>query len=851
MSEANYAEQRQHPRFRPDRLRSDLGDVVDLSRSGARVLVRQEIEGSVPLTLHTTNQGPIAVHGRVQWRRALGGREFMVGLAFEQVDAAARPALDQLVSDVAQGVSQAGGPGSGVPTRGRAGRGLVLLGLLVVVGGGALLTHETWAPVLVPALSEHLSLAPPLTAWACFLIGALLVIVGLTEWVAPPARRDATGPGHETAAAAAGLAVMPAAGGGTAAPPATAAGAAGPGARTMSTEHLLNCILESSLGGVSVLKAVRSEDRRVVDFEVQLINRAAENLLGKSEVMVIGHRLSQVFPCLMNHAIFNDLSSTVLTGLPVQQQYRLDNGRWVQLAVVQLGDGLAVTFADTTEQHHAQARLRHVAYHDELTGLPNRKMLMEHLEKAMNRARRFPERKLAVLFLDFDRFKIVNDTLGHDIGDLLLNSISGRLRENIRSVDVAGPGRANGGAGGGFAAQEGVNHMSARLGGDEFVVMLDGLESGEDALKIADRLLKTFNEPHMLDGHRVVSTASIGIVLSGDGHETVDELLRDADTAMYQAKHTGKGRYVVFDRQMHETLVAQAQLENDLRDAVKAEDFTLVYEPIVEVETGRVVGFETLIRWDHKTRGRVSPEEFVPLAEELNLIVPVGAWVIRQSCTQLARWKAAGDEDAFLNINLSRAQLYDGDLVNLLAHEIMTHGLDPSRIRLEITETMVMNDVGEMRAKLVELKELGVRLALDDFGTGHSSLNVLQELPLDILKIDRSFIANAGDAVRRYGAIIATITELARNLDMQVIAEGIERQEQVDLLRSLHCDHAQGWLYSRAIDADEAAAMIVMRPELGHDTGASPDATGMHDPAASGRLEPLSMADDGDVPEAA
>ena len=358
-------------------------------------------------------------------------------------------------------------------------------------------------------------------------------------------------------------------------------------------------------------------------------------------------------------------------------------------------------------------------------------------------------------------------------------------------------------------------HISARLGGDEFVVMLDGVDDEAAAIAVANRLLTTFNEPHMLDGHRVVSTASIGIVMCSDNYKTVDELLRDADTAMYQAKNSGKARYVVFDRQMHETLVAQAELESDLREAVKNEDFSLVYEPIVEVASGKVVGFETLIRWNHDARGKVSPEDFVPMAEELNLIVPVGAWVIRRSCEQLARWRQMGEGDVFVNINLSRAQLYDGDLVNLLADQIMRHGLDPSRIRLEITETMVMNDVGEMREKLVQLKELGVKLALDDFGTGHSSLNVLQVLPLDILKIDRSFIANAGDAVRRYGAIIATITELARNLDMQVIAEGIERQEQVDLLRSLHCDHAQGWLYSRAINADAAAAMITERPVLG------------------------------------
>ncbi len=801
MADADFAEQRQHPRYRPDRLRCDLGEVVDLSRSGARVLCRQEISGSIPLTVFSVNHGEIKIRGRVQWRRALGHREFMVGVAFEQVPADMRPVLDQLVREVAGGVSQAS-PGAGRSAGSRTGVLLGLAGLGVLAVGAALLTYPTWGPRFLPQAEEWYQLAPPLTAWACFLVGGLLAATGLTEIVSPMTSADQQRPSPGAAKAPRG---------GAAPNPGVPAHRAGeeadPPRYQMSTEHLLNCILESSLGGVSVLKAVRHDNRRVVDFEVQLINRAAENLLGKSEVMLTGQLLSKVFPCLMGHAIFNDLSSTVLTGLPVQKQYRLDNGRWVQLAVVQLGDGLAVTFADTTEQHHAQARLRHVAYHDELTGLPNRKLLMEHLEKAMNRAQRFPERKLAVLFLDFDRFKIVNDTLGHEVGDLLLNSISGRLRENIRSVDTA--------ATTGGDVSGGSEQISARLGGDEFVVMLDGLENQDAAIAVANRLLSAFNEPHQLDGHRVVSTASIGIVMNSDSYRTVDELLRDADTAMYQAKNSGKARYVVFDRQMHEELVAQAELESDLREAVKNEDFALVYEPIVDVVSGHVVGFETLIRWEHAERGMVAPDAFVPMAEELNLIVPVGAWVIRQSCEQLARWRHMGQPDIFLNINLSRAQLYDGDLVNLLAHEIMRHGLDPSCIRLEITETMVMNDVGEMKTKLVELKELGVKLALDDFGTGHSSLNVLQELPLDILKIDRTFIANAGDAVRRYGAIIATITDLARNLDMQVIAEGIERQEQIDLLRSLNCDHAQGWIYSRPVDSDGAAALIVERPVLG------------------------------------
>ncbi|MEE9404717.1 MAG: EAL domain-containing protein [Algisphaera sp.] len=795
MSDSSYTEQRQHPRYRPDRLHCDLGEIVDISRGGARVLCRQEFEGSMPMTLYTAQQGDLLIQGRIQWRRSLGNRETIMGVAFEEVDATTRPALDQLVEDVSQGLSQMiEGHSSSTTSLGvRAGWVLMSLGLLTAVIGGLLLTQPAWGPRYLPGQAAFFEMIPPLSAWACFLVGGLLLVTGLAELI-----------GSGESAADSRKADMFS----SARPPVTvdrpvdesSSGAS----RLMNPEHLLNGILDSSLGGVSVLKAIRLEgDRQVIDFEVQLINRAAENLLGKSEVMVTGHKISEVFPCLMTHTILGDLCSTVMTGLPVQKQYRLDNGRWVQLAVVQLSDGLVVTFADTSEQNHAQARLRHVADHDELTGLPNRKLLMEHLDKAMSRARRFPDRKLAVLFLDFDRFKIVNDTLGHEVGDLLLNSISGRLRENIRSVDTA--------AGGGFGGEQ----ISARLGGDEFVVMLDGLENEEAAITVANRLLKTFSEPHTLDGHRVVSTASIGIVISSDAYETVDELLRDADTAMYQAKNSGKARYVVFDRQMHEALVEQAELESDLREAVKNEDFTLVYEPIVEVDTGKIAGFETLIRWTHKTRGKVSPENFVPMAEELNLIIPVGAWVIKHSCKQLARWKEMGAENLFLNINLSRAQLYDSDLVNLLAHEIMHHSLDPSCIRLEITETMVMDDVKEMKSKLVQLKELGIQLALDDFGTGHSSLNVLQELPLDILKIDRSFIANAGDAVRRYGAIIATITELAHNLDMEVIAEGIEQHKQLDLLKGLRCQYAQGWLYSRAVDADAAAVMIREDPVLG------------------------------------
>jgi len=778
MSQLTVTEKRQYGRHRPNGLACNLGQVVDLSQGGMRLLSKRERQGSQTVVLSTPRQGKLTLAGRVAWRREIGFREHVLGITFEDVAKEDRPRLDQLVEDIKAGQSQTTSRRVGgwhwwmaVTT--------AFVGVGAVATGRAFQVTDRWAPRWFPEHTETLIHLAPVMSWVGLIAGGLLVLTGLSEMVRRPIqsrrskipseaqspqlrRGDRPKPGDEYQ-------------------------------KLHQSQYLLNCILESSLGGVGVIKAVRDGDE-IVDFEIQLVNRAAEDLLGKNEVMLVGKPLSKALPCLVEHSMFQEMASAVRTGLPSQKEYRLESGRWMQIALVQLGDGLAVTFADTTERHHAQARLRHVAYHDELTGLPNRKLLMEHIEKSLVRSQANRGHRFAVLFLDFDRFKIVNDTLGHEVGDMLLNSISQRLRENIRDADTST-----------FAGQF---QLPARLGGDEFVVLLDGIGDEQDAVAVARRLLHTFSQPHQLGSHRVVSTASIGIVLSNDEYDCVDEMLRDADTAMYEAKNSGKARYVMFDQHMHDTLIEQAKLERDLREAVAAEDFSLVYEPIVELEGGTVAGFEALIRWDHAERGVVPPSDFIPLAEELNIIGPVGEWVVKQSCRQLARWREMGMRDIFLNVNLSRAQLYDGDLVGMIREQIETHELDPARLSLEITETMVVNDVVEMAEKLRELKELGVQLALDDFGTGHSSLNVLQELPLDILKIDRTFIANAGDAVRRYGAIIATITELARNLDMCVIAEGIEREEQVSLLRGLKCDYAQGWLFSRAVDADGAAAML-------------------------------------------
>ena len=771
-------EQRRDQRPTVEGMRCSLGYVLDLSNGGARLLTPRPLRGRQTLVLHTARMGELRLEAEVQWRSRLAFREHVVGLRFNALGTVERRALGNLVDQAARGVSPS--------TLHRRGRGvaaaLFLLGLAAAGLGYLALRHPGTLdalPALAALHAQHGRLVPP----AAFGGAGLLAVVGLTLWTRKPApgpRRVTADRRHEPA---------PGRRAGEAPPPDTEL------LELRRGQHVLNTILESSLTGIVVLRAERGTSRTVTGLEVRLANPAAAQLVGRDVSQLVGRPLADTLPCLRDHTLYADLISVVESGLPLNKHYKIGNpAKWYQLAVVQLGDGLTVTFADTTDQHLAQDKLRHVAYHDELTKLPNRKLLMEHLDKAFHRSQRFADHHCALLFLDFDRFKFVNDTLGHDIGDLLLINIAKRLRENLRAADTA--------------ASAGQEQLSARLGGDEFVVLLDGVKDESQAVAVAERLLAAFNEPHLLDGHTVVSTASIGIALSRDAYGHVDELLRDADTAMYRAKQSGKARYVVFDQTMHDKLLEEAQMEKDLRAAVAEGAFSLVYEPIVDLAGGGVTGFEALIRWRHPTRGELSPAAFLPLAEELNLVLPLGEWVVRNALRELKRWRDAGHTDAVVHLNLARAQLYDERLTELLRRELAEHGLPPGHVVVEVTEKTVMHDAKAAGPALGRLKALGVGVALDDFGTGHSSLNLLQQLPLDVLKIDKTLIDNAGSVARHYGAIIATITELARNLDMQVVAEGIERAEQLTLLRTLRCDRVQGFLFSRPLAADGALEML-------------------------------------------
>jgi diguanylate cyclase (GGDEF)-like protein len=429
---------------------------------------------------------------------------------------------------------------------------------------------------------------------------------------------------------------------------------------------------------------------------------------------------------------------------------------------------------------------RHAAFHDALTGLPNRPLLIDHLKLAIERSKLQHDHLFAVLFIDLDRFKNINDSLGHNTGDQLLVAIAARIGECLRPSDTI-----------------------ARLGGDEFAILLDGLEDWTIATTVAERVQSELLKPFSLNGHEVYTTASIGIRLSIDGREDAENMLRDADTAMYRAKDNGKARHELFHSTMHTRAVALLKLENDLRRAIEREEFCVHYQPIVSLETEALVGFEALARWNHPERGLVPPDEFIPLAEETGLITEIGSWVLREACTQLRSWQSAmGREALTMSVNLSGKQLTQTDLIQQIENTLRETGLNPTWLRLEITESVVMENAELATNTLLQLRKLGVHLSIDDFGTGYSSLSYLHRFPVNTLKIDRSFIGRMAKGDEN-SEIVRTICTLANNLGMEVVAEGVETREQLELLRSLNCEYGQGYFFSKAVDAEKATAMVV------------------------------------------
>jgi predicted signal transduction protein with EAL and GGDEF domain len=453
----------------------------------------------------------------------------------------------------------------------------------------------------------------------------------------------------------------------------------------------------------------------------------------------------------------------------------------------------------------SESRLRELALHDRLTGLPNRALLKDRLEQAVIRATRHPEYRFALLFLDFDRFKLVNDSLGHGTGDELLREISARVCRTLRRGDSISRGTDSSGAEHPAESQD----LAARLGGDEFVILLDAIRSPANAALVAQRLLEVLGKPYVIAGHEIHISASIGITVSDARYTNADDMMRDADTAMYHAKDAGGARYTLFDPRMHEMAVNRLTAENDLRRAIQQGHLRLVYQPIVRVEDRRLVGFEALVRWDHPTRGTIEPGEFIPLAEESGLIAPLGAWVLGEACRTLKRWRDQFEPARTLtmSVNISRRQFELAGLVEGVCRTLNETSIDPTRLILEITESVLMRDTGSAAALLGQLRALGVKVVMDDFGTGHSSLSCLHRFGLNGLKIDRSLIANASGH-REYAAVVSAVIMLARNLNMTLVAEGVETDDHLTLLQGMDCDLAQGYYFSVPLSETDAAGWI-------------------------------------------
>ena len=445
---------------------------------------------------------------------------------------------------------------------------------------------------------------------------------------------------------------------------------------------------------------------------------------------------------------------------------------------------IAGSLTDITRNKHTEKQLAHEVLHDKLTGLPNRALFIDRLNQTIKRSKRHENETFAILILDLDRFKVVNDSLGHLAGDKMLMKVSQRLETSLRMEDTV-----------------------ARLGGDEYAILINDMRDPFEVIQIANRIQKELAAPANIDGQMVYSTASIGITLSSTGYELADDMLRDADTAMYQAKGQGGNSYVIFDRFMHAQAVTLLHMETDLRQALESDQFELYYQPIFDTKNHQVVNAEALIRWNHPQQGLIYPGQFITIAEDTGMIVPIGDWVLQSACNQLRKWQDMGYHNLKVSINFSARQFQQNDLSAKVARIIDKAGIDAANLFIEITESRNYAQLEKFESMLWDLKRIGIKVSIDDFGTGYSSLSIVQRLPLNVLKIGQSFISNLGSQ-RENDQITQSIIEMAHRLDFSVIAEGVETEEQLRFLKKHQCDMIQGFLFSKPIQVPNFTALL-------------------------------------------
>ncbi len=504
------------------------------------------------------------------------------------------------------------------------------------------------------------------------------------------------------------------------------------------------------------------------------------------------------YPCENDDTARACIKRALATGKPQVYEHFLD-GLDINLEtrfVARDKNSVLAIVRDITKRKSNEAKIYNLAYYDELTELPNRELFSQSLERTIKIAKR-DKQKFAVLFVDLDRFKRINDTLGHSVGDKLLKDVASRLAKCVRSTDsVAQMDPNNSGA-----------IKLARLGGDEFVIKLYGIEDEETVALIASRVIAALTPPFSCAGHQFVVTPSIGISLYPKDGRNSEELLMNADSAMYRAKSVGRNNYKFFSETMRTKSLHRLDLENLIRTAISAEQFELYFQPKVDAQTFQLVGAEALLRWHHPERGTIDPDDFIPIAEDTGLIVPIGQWVLREACKQVKVWATSPVGAVPVSVNISSHQFRDSGLVKDVIGAVSGAGIDARFLELEITESVLMQDVDKTHVELNKLKEAGITLSIDDFGTGYSSLSYLKRFPIDTIKIDRSFVKDlhlgADDS-----AICAAILAMSRQLGLNVVAEGVETREQLIFLRRHKCNHVQGFIFSEAVSADKFFAML-------------------------------------------